>query len=328
MDLSTGIANAFSVLKPQDLDRIVVVYDSESSRVAQAFRHAQVTKDLRLNMKLLQLDEGASKLYRDVPPRIVDEVRAFKPAIAINLLSPDICNVTCRVSLLRIEEELRCKIAHVPEGSEEIFSRYMGGDFQGTIDVNRRVCEYLSAASPAQLRATTERGTSLVIDVTGRRWLTDVISLPGAIVNFPCGEVYVAPIERGVNGVLVCDIAVGDLGKIKQPIELRIEGGRCVDIRGESSEKIRDVLSADSESSIVGEFGIGLNQQIPTSSQTTLLLEKAGGTCHLAFGSNEDFGGKNFSSMHTDFVFNKASVFADDRCILENGKLRIQILSF
>jgi leucyl aminopeptidase (aminopeptidase T) len=321
--LDPGIANAFAVLEAKPLDRIILLYDSLTSHIAEAFMKSAQSKEFGFKIKLLQVDQDRSKSYTDLPPNIEKEVSAFKPSIAINLLSTDICTVGCRVSLLRLEEKLKCKIGHVPGCSDDIFSRYMAGNFQEVIAKNKKVWGHLSKLNPTKINVTTKLGTDLEINVGGRKWFTDVVSLPGVPVNFPCGEVFIAPIENSVSGKLVCDICVEDIGRIQKPVILTIENGMCTQVEGERADEVREILFTNTESRIVGEFGIGLNDEISLSEDRTLLLEKANGTAHLAFGSNEDFGGMNFSSIHADFVFNQPSILADDSKIMEFGRLCI-----
>jgi len=321
--LDTGIANAFAVLEAMPLDKIFLVHDSLTSHIAQSFITSSRAKELRLKTKLLQLDQDRPGFSRDLPPNIEGELSAFKPNIAINLLSTEICDVGCRVSLLRLEEKLKCKIGHVPGCSEDIFSRYMAGNFIEVKRNNIKVWKYLSEMKPEKIYVTTDLGTELEIHVAGRKWLTDVVSLPGIPVNFPCGEVFIAPIENRVTGKLVCDISVEDIGRIQKPVTMTIEDGICTHIEGERADEVRKILFTNTESRIVGEFGIGLNGEISPLEERTLLLEKANGTAHLAFGSNEDFGGMNFSSIHADFVFNQPSILADGSKIMEFGRLCI-----
>ncbi|MGW8289142.1 MAG: aminopeptidase, partial [Candidatus Bathyarchaeia archaeon] len=39
-------------------------------------------------------------------------------------------------------------------------------------------------------------------------------------MNLPTGEVIVAPVEDSLNGKLVCDMAIGGIGKLRQPVEV------------------------------------------------------------------------------------------------------------
>jgi hypothetical protein len=323
VQLEPGIANAFAVLEAKPLDRVILVHDSQTSHIAESFAKSARAKQLRLKTKLLMLDKDGVNVYQHLPSNIEVELSEFNPGIAINLLSADVCTVSCRVSLLRLEEKLKTKIGHVPDCSEDIFSRYMAGNVAGVVAKNKKVWEHLNELNPTKVYVISELGTELEINVGGRRWLTDVRSLPGVPINFPCGEVFIAPIENRVSGKLVCDISVEDIGRIQKPVTITIEDGICTHIEGERADEVREMLSRDSQSRIVGEFGIGLNDEISLSEDRTLLLEKANGTAHLAFGSNEDFGGMNFSSIHADFVFNQPSILADDSKIMEFGRLCI-----
>ena len=84
-----------------------------------------------------------------------------------------------------------------------------------------------------------------------------------------------------MNGTIVCDGSIGDLGSVKEP--LIIIGERWKDhFTGFSEQELvncgHELIHVDDDASLVGEFGIGLN---PKARLTGLMLEdeKAAGTC-------------------------------------------------
>lgn len=49
--------------------------------------------------------------------------------------------------------------------------------------------------------------------------------------------------------------------------------------------------------------------------------EKVYGTIHVAFGSNNTFGGTISAGVHIDGVVNKPDVFIDDEQIMHQGNI-------
>jgi leucyl aminopeptidase (aminopeptidase T) len=72
----------------------------------------------------------------------------------------------------------------------------------------------------------------------------------------------------------------------------------------------------------IAEFGIGLNPKAVLSGNT-LEDEKVLGTCHIAFGSNFDFGGRIKSDVHWDAILLKPTIYVDDRKIMDEGDLLV-----
>ena len=81
-------------------------------------------------------------------------------------------------------------------------------------------------AGSRRVRVTTPGGTDCTFDVTGREWKLDdgVLDQPGAFGNLPAGEVFVAPLATGADGVCVIDrsIALGGEGLVDEPIRLDV----------------------------------------------------------------------------------------------------------
>ncbi len=181
----------------------------------------------------------------------------------------------------------------------------------------RLMCERLSAAS--QMRFVCSLGTDLRVQIEGRRWISCA-----ARNNVPDGEVFTAPVEDGIDGVLVSDIATMHDGHRISGLRLAFEGGRVTDASASEGEQtLIDLLSTDAGSSTVAEIAIGTNFELYRPTQISLLDEKMGGTFHLAFGAAyPETGGTNDSSIHRDFVVDLrrgGTIEVDNRPIMEDG---------
>jgi len=99
----------------------------------------------------------------------------------------------------------------------------MSADYAEVRDRSARLLAALGSAT--RIRVTTPAGTDCTFDVSGRTWRVDdgTIDEPGTFGNLPAGEVFIAPIATGADGICVVDrsIAVDGVGLVDEPIRLR-----------------------------------------------------------------------------------------------------------
>jgi leucyl aminopeptidase (aminopeptidase T) len=191
----------------------------------------------------------------------------------------------------------------------------------------------LSAAMAARLtghrrvRVTTPAGTDCTFDLEGRSWLIDDgrVDQRGDFGNLPGGEIYIAPVRTGAEGVCVVDrsIAVRGLGLLREPIRFTYRAGRIVEVSGgEEAARVREVIAAaGSGGDVVAELGIGTNAGARLTG-SIITDEKVLGTAHVAFGDNRgSYGGDNESTIHIDGVMADASIWAGDELVVERGRI-------
>jgi leucyl aminopeptidase (aminopeptidase T) len=195
-------------------------------------------------------------------------------------------------------------------------------------DVRERSARLVAAIGGARrIRVTTGGGTDCTFDVSGRRWKVDdgTIDVPGSFGNLPAGEVFVAPLATGADGVCVidCSIAVDGVGLVREPIRIRFERGRIAAVEGGAeAEQVRRVIdTAGPGADVVAELGIGTNERARVTGNV-ITDEKALGTAHVAFGDNTgDYGGDNSASIHVDGIMADATIEADGRVVMQRGEI-------
>ena len=137
-------------------------------------------------------------------------------------------------------------------------------------------------------------------------------------------EVYIPIEEHRTEGIVILDGSLGYLGKMKQPFQIRFEGGRLVEIAPTPcGEKLVNYIENFNDEKMyhATEFGIGTNFYSRCSGNSYIEDESAYGTCHIGFGRNIALGGAFEAAGHFDLVFLKPTIYADNRMIMENGNM-------
>ena len=113
-------------------------------------------------------------------------------------------------------------------------------------------------------------GTDLTLSTAGRTW----INCDGE-KNFPDGEVFSAPVEDSVNGIVRFSYPAVLSGREVSGIELTFEHGRVVKATAEKGEDLLlSQLDTDDGARVLGEFAFGTNFDIQRFSKNILFDEK------------------------------------------------------
>jgi leucyl aminopeptidase (aminopeptidase T) len=202
----------------------------------------------------------------------------------------------------------------------------MGADYGAVRELSEGLARKVRGAT--RIRVTTPGGTDCTFDVTGREWKVDdgVLDRPGAFGNLPAGEVYVAPLATGADGICVIDrsIALAGEGLVDEPIRVTFASGRITAVEGGKAAAAmrRTIAEAGTGADVVAELGIGTNERARVTG-SVITDEKVLGTAHVAFGDNASpsYGGDNRASIHVDGVMADATIEADGTVVFALGKL-------
>jgi leucyl aminopeptidase (aminopeptidase T) len=233
--------------------------------------------------------------------------------VVINAIVGDAREIPFR--MLWIQAVERCgtvRMGHSPGITAEMMT---AGPLNVDYNLMQANADHLSTLlkDAVSLRITSELGTDLVMDVTGRSFISDLKATVKDGANLPCGEVYCCPVEEGTTGTLVIDGCFGSSGTVAKPVKMVIESGKVIEVKCADQSvayEVRQLMDTDATSNIIAELGIGLN---PAARMTSNMLEaeKAYETAHIAFGSNQGMpGGKNASKIHIDYLFTRPTISA------------------
>lgn len=211
------------------------------------------------------------------------------------------------------------RVATMPGITEDMFLEgAIAADYTKVSVLTKRVADLLTKGKKVRIE---KDGYNLAFSIADRNGIpsTGMYLNPGESGNLPSGEAYIAPIEEIAEGQILIDGSIAGIGKLNSPVLLTIEKGRIIRAEGDAAEKLLQILG-DGDGRLLGEFGIGTNDKARITG-VVLEDEKVYGTIHVAFGSNNTFGGTITAGVHIDGVVSKPNVYIDDQLIMENGQL-------
>jgi len=213
--------------------------------------------------------------------------------------------------------ELGKRVASMPNLSE--FSIKDGGltaDYQVVKEITEKVFRSLKNAK--KIKVLSKNGTNVEFSVEGREWHKDNgwLTEKGSLGNLPAGEVFIAPLEESINGLIVFDSF--PLSKSKLILEVR--NGKAYEIRNDVKRLEKIFLQLGEKARQIAEFGIGTNPKAKIIGNV-LEDEKVLGSCHFALGNNINFGGSNNVPFHMDGIIEKPTIIVDGKPIMKGGEL-------
>ena len=252
------------------------------------------------------------------PPRAL--ARAMAAADVV--LAPTVQSLS-HTAARKAASEAGARIATLPGVTEEMLARVMSADMEGLRRKGRAVADALGAGSEARL--TSAQGSDLRLGLEGRAAIPDAGELtgPGAFGNLPCGEGFIAPLEGTSEGTLVVDGSIAGIGRVSEPVTLKVERGHLIDAGGAEGARLMELLTAHGEQGTnVAELGIGTNEKAILTGEV-LEDEKVLGTAHVAFGASAAIGGTVQVPVHLDCVVIEPEVAVDGKPLLRGGELII-----
>lgn len=301
--------------------KALIVHDEYAKGVCKLTKKALELEGVKVYTYKLPEEKRPLK---DTPADLRELMERLKPDLFFNQLQGIAEETPFRIALHHEESRFGAKVGHSPGVEMRMFEHPMTADFKEM----KKKAEALKGKfiGVKSVRLTTRAGTDVSFSIEGRDFADDITIGPGHMGNLPAGEMWCAPVEESMNGTIVVDGSIGDLGQVKEPLVIRVKDGFIVGLESRDKalvKRVEELVSVDREASLAGEFGIGLN---PKAMLTGNLLEdeKVGGTLHIAFGANEDMpGGRNKSRTHRDFLFKAPSIIADGgEIIMKDGEFQ------
>jgi len=183
----------------------------------------------------------------------------------------------------------------------------------------QHIVDYLNQSS--EMRYVSAK-TDVSFSVKDRIWINS-----DGRSNMPSGEVFSAPVEDSVNGVVHFSYPAIYRGESVEDIVLKVKDGYITEWDARVGKKVLDEVFEIEGTRRFGEVAIGTNYDIQRVTKNILFDEKIGGSIHMAVGqSYVQNKGKNKSPVHWDMITDMrkgGKIFADETLIYEDGEFLI-----
>lgn len=206
----------------------------------------------------------------------------------------------------------------------------VSGGIEGDFEQLKPVCIAMAQAMAGaeKIVLTSPSGTHLEYSAKGRRGNNLYCMVEkGQFSTLPTVEANVSPLEGTANGVIVADGSIPyiGIGVLEEPVTLKVEEGRIVEITGGRQAKmLADDLAAKNDPNVynIAEHGVGLN---PKCRFCGFMLEDEGvfGSCHIGIGTSITLGGTVKASCHYDVIMKNGTIVADGKVLMENGVVKL-----
>ncbi|MDH5770706.1 MAG: aminopeptidase [Candidatus Bathyarchaeota archaeon] len=312
-------------------EKLLVVSDDVKRKIGEPFALAGL--ELGLYTRIVTLETEPSVFRENIPKFLTEIIVNSKPDLVVNCLRDNVEETPFRIKLIHLETRNKDRrLGHGPGITLDMLTEgALALSTQEYREIKLLANRIIASTEGAEkILMTASGGTNVEMSISERSFFTDMEITNQKWGNLPTGEVTVGPIENSLKGKLVCDVAIGGIGPIEEPITIDCKNGKATNIRGENRQfldQVEKTLNTDAMASIVGEMAIGINRKARIV-KYFLETEKVFGTAHIAFGRNTDFptGGRNNSSNHMDFLVNKPTIkvlFPDGRSqeIVVNGEI-------
>ncbi len=292
----------------------LIIADEKKIDIAESiFKKAKAFADA----ELLKIPEGDFN-GQEPPSWAAEKMLGFDVIIFVTSKSLSWTEARIRAT------EKGARIASMPGITYEIMQRAIDVNYEYMGKITNKLADILDSGK--KVKVTTKAGTNIDFDINGRSAYgrnVGVFHNPGDWGNLPGAEAFIAPVEKTANGAYVVDASQAGIGKLKNPITIKVENGFAVKVQGkEEAKDFKKVIESieDNNAYNIAEFGIGTNPKAIVSG-IVLEDEKVKGTAHIALGKNSGFGGEIDVPFHVDGVFNSPTIFVDDKLIMEDGNL-------
>lgn len=203
------------------------------------------------------------------------------------------------------------------EEFEDFYFRVCTADYPALAENQKPLQRRMEAAKQVRIVAPD---TDLTFSIEG----IPVIPSHGRR-NIPDGEMFTSPVKDSVNGVITYNTRSLYQGVVFDRIRFEFKDGKIVqaECANGQTKRLNEILDTDEGARYIGEWSLGLNNEITEPMLDTLFDEKIGGSLHLTPGNaydNADNG--NRSKVHWDIVLIQTKAYGGGEVWFDGELLR------
>ncbi|WP_217133006.1 aminopeptidase [Leucobacter chinensis] len=274
-------------------DRVLVLSDRSTEPVASKFLDGLLANDVHAQLFVMADREKSGE---EPTPEALEHILAFDATFCLTKHS--LTHTSARKQAVAAGK----LFVTMPGITEYILTEgAMTADY---VRVERETIEMAEKITRASSVIIHSGGGAhrLRVPLEGRDGIasTGVFRGKGVGGNLPSGEAYVAPVEYAVSGTLEVNGSIAGIGLVDEPVVLEVREGRLESASGSQGARLLEMLG-DGLGRQVAELGIGTNHAAGVIGDI-LEDEKAYDTIHIAFGSNNTFGGTIAAGVHIDCI--------------------------
>ncbi|WP_340081480.1 aminopeptidase [Terribacillus sp. FSL K6-0262] len=300
-----------SSLALREEETLLIVTDDSKKELAEALYAAGRSIGAEILLLIMQDREKSGQ----EPPSVIAEAMKHCDA-AVCITEHSLTHTQAKKDAVAAG----VRVATMPGITYDMFLEgAISADYDQVEKMTFEVTEKLSQTKEVII---SKGGEELTFSIKGRSGVpsTGIYRKKGQSGNLPSGEAFIAPVEGTASGRIWIDGSISGLGKVEEPILLTIEEGRLTAATGRQGDMLLRMLG-DGDGRNVAEFGVGTNDKARITGNV-LEDEKVYGTIHIAFGSNNTFGGTVAAGVHIDCVVKAPTVFLDEVLLLEDGDMK------
>lgn len=307
-------------------EHVLIVTDSYTRRVGEAL-HRAAEKVSPQNVRIVFLEEFGQRPLTSLPKALEQMIPwanvTFYAARSV------VGELGLRGPFIKLAKQY-ARHGHMPSVSGRLMEEGMSGDYDKISEISKRVYDFVAKAKRAHVMSPA--GSDLTAEFHPEwRWkISDgIFRTKGMWGNLPDGEVFTAAWKA--NGTVIAE-ELGDWFSDKygvlehSPVKIKVEDSRA-NLRniGCSNVQLREefvkYLQTDENSNRFGEFAIGTNIFL-TELIGNLLQDEKFPSVHIAFGNPypDETGADWESKTHVDAILKDATVWIDDKKLMENGR--------
>jgi aminopeptidase len=308
-------------------DKVLIITDKNQEKVGDSLRKAALEVVREANVKLLMLEDFATRPVTKLPNQIEIEI----PWATVTFWAATSMEGELETRSAFIRKATKyARHGHMPNITAQLMEQGMCADYDQVFDLTHKIYDIVRKAEKIEIR--NDLGANIVASFDKSwRWIPSDARYyeKGRWGNLPEGETFTAP--KTINGLFATNL-LGDwfsekYGNFEDILSFEVVGSRIdfetITCNNQILKKeIENYLHTDENSNRASEFALPTNPLLISLPTVGNLLQDEKARPHIAFGDpyQHETGAPWSSKTHVDMLLEHCDVMTDGRKIMEKGK--------